>query len=243
MLVPDWVANSHETGAGWLWLRIGLTAAVALLAGLASPVVLGALPSPLEDDGTPAADYRRLARWRPLPLVAGIAAAVLAGSLVWTVSWALLASVLAIAAAAPLLGYVDIRAHLLPDPVTLAASAVALIALVVACLATGHAATLLVSLGIGLVTSALLLVLALIGGGLGFGDVKLAFVLAATAAAVSVTGAVLWLVLAIAMGGLTALVLVLSRRRDRKAHLPFGPFLLAGWWLALIVEGSVLSAR
>ena len=243
MLVPDWLANTHEMGAGWLWLRIGLTAVVAVLAAVASPVALAAMPAPVEDDGTPAADYLMLARWRLLPLVAGLGAAVLAGSLVWTVPWPLLPSVLAVAAAAPLLAYVDLRAHLLPDPVTLVASAVAIVALVVGCLATGHARALLVALGIGLATSMVFLVLALIGGGLGFGDVKLVFALSATAAAVSVAGSILLLVLAITFGGLTALVLVVSRRRDRKAHLPFGPLLLAGWWLALLWEGSALSAR
>ncbi len=150
---------------------------------------------------------------------------------------------LSVAAAAPLLAYVDLRAHLLPDPVTLVASGVAVVALAAGCLATSHGRTLLVALGIGLATSVVFLVLALIGGGLGFGDVKLVFVLSATAAAVSVAGAILLLVIAIALGGLTALVLVVTRRRDRKAHLPFGPFLLAGWWLALVWEGSALSAR
>jgi leader peptidase (prepilin peptidase) / N-methyltransferase len=197
----------------------------------------------LEADGTPAADYRQLARWRPLPLVAGLAAAAVAGSLVWTVPWPLLPSVLSVAAAAPLLAYVDLRAHLLPDPLTLAASAVAIVALAAGCLATSHGRTLLLALGIGLATSAVFLGLAVIGGGLGLGDVKLVFVLSATAAALSVAAAILQLVLAVALGGLTAVVLVVSRRRDRKAHLPFGPFLLAGWWLALLWEGLALSAR
>lgn len=243
MLVPDWLANTHLTGVGWLWLRIGLTAAVAVLAGAASPAVLAAMPAPVEDDGTPAADYRLLARWPPLPLVAGLGAAAIAGSLVWTVPWPVLPAVLAVGAAAPLLAYVDLRAHLLPDPVTLAASAAATIGLAGGCLATAHGGILLVAFGIGLATSVLFLGLALIGGGLGFGDVKLVFVLSATAAAVSVAGAILLLALAVALGGLTALVLVVSRRRDRQAHLPFGPFLLAGWWLALAWEGSTLSAR
>lgn len=243
MLVPDWLANVHETGAGWLWLRIGLTAVVALVAGLLSPAVLAGMPAPVEDDGSAAADYLMLAGWRPLPLVAGLAAAALAGSFAWTVPWPLVPAVSAVAAAAPLLAYVDLRAHLLPDPVTFAASAVAIVGLAIGCLATGHGRTLLIALGIGLATSAVFFGLALIGGGLGFGDVKLVFVLAATAAALSVAAAILLLVLAICLGGLTALVLVVSRRRDRKAHLPFGPFLLAGWWLALLWEGIALSAR
>lgn len=243
MLVPDWLANTHLVGAGWLWLRIGLTAAVALLAAAASPAVLAAMPAPVEDDGTPAVDYRLLADWRWLSLVTGLGAAAIGGSLAWTVPWPLLPAVLALAVAAPLLAYVDLRSHLLPDPVTLAASAAAIIGLAVGCLATSHGRTLLVALGIGLATSVLLLGLELVGGGLGFGDVKLVFVLSTTAAAVSVGGAILLLVLAVTLGGLTALVLVASRRRDRKAHLPFGPFLLAGWWLALLWEGSGLSAR
>jgi leader peptidase (prepilin peptidase)/N-methyltransferase len=243
MLVPDWLANSHQTGAAFLWLRLLLTAAAAALAAGLSPIVLAGMASPVEDDGTAAADYPQLARWRPLPLVAALGAAAVAGSLAWTVPWPLVAAALAIAVAAPLLTYVDVRAHLLPDPVTLAATVAATIALVAGCLATGHGRTLLVALGLGLAASLLFLGLTLLGGGLGFGDVKLVFVLVATAAAVDVTGALVVLVLAVALGGLTALVLVVSRRRDRKAHLPFGPFLLAGWWLALLWEGAMLSAR
>jgi leader peptidase (prepilin peptidase)/N-methyltransferase len=243
MLVPDWLANTHQTGAGWVWLRIGLTAVVAVVAGVGSPVVLGFMTSPVEDDGALAADYRVLSQWRPLTLAAGLAAAALGGFLVWTVPWPLVPAVLAVATAAPLLAYVDVRAHLLPDPVTLAATVGAVIALTAGCLATARGRTLLLALGIGLATAALFLGLALMGGGLGFGDVKLVFVLVATTTALSVAGAILMLVVAVALGGLTALALVATGRRDRKAHVPFGPFLLAGWWLALLWEGSTLSAR
>jgi leader peptidase (prepilin peptidase)/N-methyltransferase len=242
MLAPAWLANAHHAGHGWLWLRIALLLAVAVAAAVGSPMVLRALPVPTEDDGTPAADYRRLAGWRLLPAVAGLAAGVLAASVLWTVPWPLMPSVLAVAVAAPLLAYVDLRAHLLPDPVTLAASAVATVALATGCLATAHLRTLLAALGIGLATSALFVGAALVGGGLGLGDAKLVFVLSATATAVGLSGAVLLPVLALLLGGVTALFLVVTGRRDRKAHLPFGPALIAGWWLAVLWEGAALSA-
>jgi len=79
-----------------------------------------------------------------------------------------------------------------------------------------------------------LLVVALVArGGFGFGDVKLAFLLGMFSAylgwghlAVAGVGAFL-------VGGVLALVLLLSGRRGRKDAIPFGPSMILAAWIAL----------
>jgi len=87
---------------------------------------------------------------------------------------------------------------------------------------------------------ALFLVIALIArGGFGFGDVKLAFFLGEYLAFQSwgVLGA--GVALGITIGGLIALGLLVLRRADRKTHIPFGPAMVAGAYLALVVGESL----
>jgi leader peptidase (prepilin peptidase)/N-methyltransferase len=66
---------------------------------------------------------------------------------------------------------------------------------------------------------------------MGMGDVKLAVVLGL--ASQNVTVAVLSPVIAFLAGGLTSMVLLLMGRRGR---IPFGPFLLGGFWCAVVVD-------
>ncbi len=70
-------------------------------------------------------------------------------------------------------------------------------------------------------------------GGFGFGDVKLALVLGLFLAYRS--WAVLWagIMLAFLIGGVTAVVLLATRRAGRKDAIPFGPALIAGAFVAV----------
>ena len=76
-----------------------------------------------------------------------------------------------------------------------------------------------------------MLVLSLLGG-LGMGDVKLAAQLGVAAGLVGVQTAVAMVVVAFMLGGLVASVLWLARRRGR---IPFGPFMLAGFWTSTTI--------
>ncbi|NQX11274.1 prepilin peptidase [Microbacteriaceae bacterium VKM Ac-2855] len=67
-------------------------------------------------------------------------------------------------------------------------------------------------------------------GGLGMGDVKLVGVLAASLGMLGSGTAVAGLVLPFLLGGACALAFLLSGRRG---DIPFGPFLLGGYWLAI----------
>jgi leader peptidase (prepilin peptidase) / N-methyltransferase len=158
------------------------------------------------------------------------ATAVVCGALAQVVAprpelavWLLLAPV------AVVLTRVDLAVRRLPDVLTLPAAGGTAAALAVAALLPGHGGSwpgaLLGGVALGAVYLALLLVNP---AGIGLGDVKLAptvgMVLGWYGWPVLFAGTCLGFVL----GALTALVLLLTRRADRKTAIPFGPFMLLG---------------
>jgi leader peptidase (prepilin peptidase)/N-methyltransferase len=88
-----------------------------------------------------------------------------------------------------------------------------------------------------IVAVALSLVLLLIMnalGGLGMGDVKLALVQCGCLSVVSPAHAAAAMVLAFVLGGIVSAVLLI-RGSARGSRIPFGPFLLSGFWLAVLM--------
>lgn len=79
-------------------------------------------------------------------------------------------------------------------------------------------------------------------GGFGFGDVKLAALLGLFTGYGGVGSAAVALFLGIFIGGLVAVVLLVTRRRDRKAEIAFGPPMIVGAWIA-IPYGPELMVR
>ena len=85
------------------------------------------------------------------------------------------------------------------------------------------------------------------GGGMGMGDVKLAGLLGGAAGLISVPASILSPVLAFIAGGLVAvlvLVLTLIQRRlplsqawavTKQTKIPFGPMMLLGFWLGMLL--------
>ena len=74
---------------------------------------------------------------------------------------------------------------------------------------------------------------------IGFGDVKLGLVLALLLADWKL--AVLALFLANLIGTIVLLPMMLNGRIKRKAHIPFGPFLIAGWFVAGIFGAQIID--
>jgi leader peptidase (prepilin peptidase)/N-methyltransferase len=70
-------------------------------------------------------------------------------------------------------------------------------------------------------------------GGMGMGDVKLAGVLGAGAGLVSPSVAIASPVLAFVLGGAVSAIILLTRRGTRATRIPFGPFMLLGFWGAV----------
>lgn len=77
-------------------------------------------------------------------------------------------------------------------------------------------------------------------GGMGMGDVKLAGVLGAAAGLLGPSVAVISPLLAFGFGGLASAVILITRRGTRTTRIPFGPFMLLGFWIAVAL-GLLLS--
>ncbi|MEH0557428.1 prepilin peptidase [Streptomyces sp. B21-101] len=168
-----------------------------------------------------------------IALVMAVVCAVLAvatGSRPELLVWLLLAPI------AVLLATVDFAVHRLPDVVTLPFSASALVGLGGAALLPGAGGSWRTALLGSLTLGACYLVLFLINPrGFGFGDVKLAPALGA------VLGWYGWGILLIGtfvgylFGALFGVGLILARRAGRKSTIPFGPFLLAGVFVGILL--------
>lgn len=156
----------------------------------------------------------------------GVLAAVAAGPR------PVLVGLLWLAVVTPRLVAIDVAEHRLPDAVVLPGYPVVLAAVLLDRAAAG--ADLLPVLAAGAVYGLLLLLLHA-AGGLGLGDVKLAPLLGALTAATSPLAAPLAVVSAFLIGGLAAVVVLV--RRGPGARMPFGPPMLLGAWLAVLLPG------
>jgi leader peptidase (prepilin peptidase)/N-methyltransferase len=147
---------------------------------------------------------------------------------------------LALAAVAPHLVRVDLAEHRLPNRLVVPALIAGAVGWGLSWLGPGwptHGIPTLVPLVTAAVYGGVLFVLALFGG-MGMGDVKLAAALGlASPTLVVAVGSPL---LAFVFGGVAALFVLI--RRGPSARIAFGPFLLAGYFGALIVV-AVLRAN
>jgi len=176
---------------------------------------------------------RRLAeresRWTSAPAlailgaVAGTGAALVADGAVELVAFA------AFALGCSLLVALDLACHRLPDIVTVPTAAVLVTGLLLVSLQTGSWSDLGRALLAGLVLGAGFLVLALISPrSLGLGDVKLAALLGLFLGWFGWPAVAVAVIATFLLGGLTALLLVLSRRATPSTELAFGPWLVLG---------------
>ncbi|MEW2405769.1 prepilin peptidase [Streptomyces griseoviridis] len=134
-----------------------------------------------------------------------------------------------------LLTVVDLRVQRLPDPLTLPLAGAALALLGCAALLPEHAGEWLAALYGALALGLAFFVLFLINpGGMGFGDVKLALGLGAVLGWYGWPTLMLGTFAAFLLGAVYGVALVVTRRAGRKTAIAFGPFLLAGAFLALL---------
>jgi leader peptidase (prepilin peptidase)/N-methyltransferase len=142
---------------------------------------------------------------------------------------------LLLAPAGVLLATVDFTAHRLPDVLTLPLAAAALVLLGVAALLPDAGGSWTSALLGSLILGAGYFALFLISKGFGFGDVKLALVLG------TVLGWYGWAIVLIGtfagylLGALYGIALILAGRAGRKTRIPFGPFLLAGTFVGVLL--------
>lgn len=174
---------------------------------------------------------------RPGPLEVALAAVCAAGAGLAagtpTLLLALWAGWLTVA-----LGIVDLRHHRLPDAITLPAVGISLALVVITALAWPGSGSVVRAVVVAGVTGLLFQLLARVSrGGLGRGDAKLLPSLTLLTGYVSVGAAVTAIALAFVLGAVVALVGIAVGRLDRRSAVPFGPALLVGCWLVLVVPG------
>ncbi|WNI29547.1 A24 family peptidase [Streptomyces sp. ITFR-6] len=139
---------------------------------------------------------------------------------------------------AVLLAAIDRRVHRLPDELTLPAAGAAAALLGVAALLPEHGGSWLSALLGGVGLGAFYLLLFLVNpNGMGFGDVKLALSLGV------VLGWYGWAVVfaggfaGFLFGAVYGLALMIMRRAGRRTGIPFGPFMIAGALLGVLLGG------
>ena len=173
------------------------------------------------------------ARWRALALEAATALLAVALWLRYGASWALLPAGVA-GLLLLLIATIDIDRRLILNEVLLAGAVLAM--LYAALGGWGRLLTALVGGGVGL---GLFLLIALLSRpivrssrGIGAGDVKLAGLLGLMFGYPAVMSV---LFLGVLVGGLVSAVLLLTHRLERKAMIPYAPFLAAGGIVTLLM--------
>ena len=216
---------------------VAACAVAGVLAALGLEVVVERVPQREPLTGWSRRDLRPLRA----ALLAGVTVALFVGLAVrYHDSW-VLPAFLAIAAGLVALSVIDLEHFLLPNRIVypLAVATIVLLALAAAgddaWTAFGRAllggVVAMVALGLWHLVSP---------RSMGFGDVKLAFVLGLVLGWLGWSELVLGLFCGFLAGAVVGLALIVLRHRGRKDHLPFGPFLAFGTLIVLLWGDVIL---
>ncbi len=164
--------------------------------------------------------------WWPLPLSATLAVVAI-GSVGLEPR---VIPALYLAAVTPALSAADVRERRLPNGLVLPGYAAAGLGIAGDAVSRGEVSMFSIVGGVAFF-GVFLLIAAL--GGMGLGDVKLVGVLGLAAGLVSATALAVVPLAAFLLGGVAA---VAALRGAAASSIPFGPYLLAGFWIALLVS-------
>ena len=180
----------------------------------------------------------------------GIAAATALawGSLTWrfgdAAGWSVLPAYLYLGVVGVALASIDLDVHRLPDVLVLPSVPAVLVLLLVPSAVSGQWGALGRAALAGVVLFAVYFLLMIVspgGGGLGFGDVKLAIVLGMLLGWVGWGPVIVSVMAAFVLGGLVSVVLLALRRVSRQSSIAFGPAMIAGAWVALVFPVQVMA--
>ena len=158
--------------------------------------------------------------------------------------WSLLPAYLFLGVIGAALTLIDLDVHRLPDLIVLPSYPIVFVLLLVPTVVTGLWGALLRAVLAGLALFGVYVALALVspgGGGLGFGDVKLAGVLGLLLGWLGWGPVVVSVLAAFVIGGVIALALLLARRASRSSHIAFGPSMILGAWAALMFPVTAIT--
>ena len=147
-----------------------------------------------------------------------------------------LVAFLYLAAISIALALIDLDVFRLPNAIVLPAYPVLVVLLGATSLLTGDPAALLRAAIGGAALFAFYFIAAFIyPNGMGFGDVKLAGVLGFATAWLGWAQFAVGAFFPFLLGGLYGVVLLIARRAGRKSRIPFGPWMLGGAWIGIVV--------
>ncbi|WP_068402084.1 prepilin peptidase [Kribbia dieselivorans] len=133
------------------------------------------------------------------------------------------------------LAFIDLDVHRLPDRIQLPAYPILAALLTLCSLATGDWGALIRALVAGITLFVLFVVLALLpGGGIGFGDVKLAGLLGMLLGWLSWAQVFISVMATFLIGGVVAALLLATRTKGRRDEFAYGPSMLLGAVVALV---------
>ena len=183
------------------------------------------------------------ARVGPPPLAVELVTAVLFGALAARVHPALvLAAACWLAGCAVALAWIDAAVQRLPDALTAPAYAGTVAFLLLAAAASGHWRDLLRAVLGGLALAVAYLALVVISrSAVGLGDAKLAASLGTLTAWPGWPTLIAGAFAGFLLGAIYGAGLLVSRRAHRGQHIPFGPFMVAGAFLALLASSAAGS--
>lgn len=156
---------------------------------------------------------------------------------------AVLLALLVFAAATIALALIDLAVSRLPNAIVLPTGAVVAVLLAVAAVLDGDVGPLARGGLGGVVLCAAYFLLAIaVPGGMGMGDVKLAAVIGLLLGWFGWGALAVGALAAFLLGGVYAVGLLITRRARRGSGLPFGPWMLAGAWIGLVVGDDLARA-
>jgi leader peptidase (prepilin peptidase)/N-methyltransferase len=158
--------------------------------------------------------------------------------------WSLVPAYLYLGAIGATLTLIDLDVRRLPDLIVLPSYPIAFVLLLVPTVVTGQWDALLRAVLAGFALGVGYFVLALVspgGGGLGLGDVKLAGVLGLLLGWLGWGPAIFSVFAAFITGGVIALVQLLTGRASRSSHIAFGPAMILGAWMALMLPFQMIT--
>lgn len=138
---------------------------------------------------------------------------------------------------------IDLETHRLPDAIVLPSYIVVAALLTGAAIAAADLERLAIAAAGAGILFGLYLLLALISPrGMGMGDVKLAGVIGLYLGWAGWAALAVGTLAAFVLGGLVGIVLIAARRASRNSGIPFGPWMLGGAWLGIVLGDPIARA-
>lgn len=215
---------------------------LGLLVGLALPVVIERVPEKVPVLAGPFPEPARSLR-SPSGWIAALVTAALFGGTAarFEANW-VLPAYLVLAGALMALSVIDLKLFLLPNRIVFPLAGASVVLVGLGALSEGELGGYGRALLAGVASFVAFAALHIISPrSMGFGDVKLAFVLGLYLGYLGWGEVVLGLFLGFLYGALIGVGLIVTKLRSRKDHVPFGPFLAAGTMTAILVGNTILD--